>query len=731
MATFNPDAYLADETFNPDAYLGKQVIPVGVSQIPTEIIQTPAPVVTPPSTLESMFGLGSPIARTIKGAVVDPALAVNQMLANTGLFGSSIKQGANTNVQQYEQATQEARQRMGSTGFDPYQLLGNVISPTNRLVGAVNAPMAAATGIIPATTRAAVTGAGLSALQTVNAPTDQYGEKKLEQMATGAVLGPLIQGGISAFSSLAGMVKGLTASGRTEYMRKNLNELAGPEREKVITALRDAQELVSGSRPTVAEAISNIPSSVELMAAQRKLATQSGVAGKFVDRTTEQQASRVRSLQGISGTEVERAALATERGDVTGPMRETALEQANLAGPLFTKLEKEIADKFNSLAAAEQTVGMTGLAATKQQTIADVGRPGWLSAGDIAAEATGRSQAYKELSGILRGEAKLKQFQLNSLEQNGFFPLRAADITDEIDKAIKGTVSDQSKSVLQAVKDKITSKADENGLVNSRDLYENVRKISNQEIAKLLGLGEQYASGGLPQQAASALTNVKKYIDSSLNKSSDGLWSKYLTSYSDYSNKLNRMEIGDFLSKQLQAPLEKERAGVFATAVENAAGTIKKATGIPRYEKLSDVLSAGEVSAVNNVLADLKRVSKADELAKKVGVLDIGLPNLAKEIPSLLSRTVSIGRTAIEHLQRGNAKEFNKQMAELMLNPGATAQFMTSSVKQGKMNELVSSMMKLMDDPTRQAFIQSFTVPALAQEIGSGASRGAIQEFQQ
>jgi hypothetical protein len=130
-------------------------------------------------------------------------------------------------------------------------------------------------------------------------------------------------------------------------------------------------------------------------------------------------------------------------------------------------------------------------------------------------------------------------------------------------------------------------------------------------------------------------------------------------------------------------------------------------------------------------LADLKRVSKADELAKKVGALDTGLPNLAKEIPSLLSRTVSIGRTAIEHLQRGNAKEFNKQMAELMLNPGATAQFMTSSVKQGKINELVSSMMKLMDDPTRQAFIQSFTVPALAQEIGSGASRGAIQEAQQ
>lgn len=712
MATFNPDAYLADETFNPDAYLGKQVTPVGVSQIPTEIIQTPAPVVTPPSTLESMFGLGSPIARTIKGAVVDPALAVNQMLANTGLFGSSIKQGANTNVQQYEQATQEARQRMGSTGFDPYQLLGNVISPTNRLVGAVNAPMAAATGIIPATTRAAVTGAGLSALQTVNAPTDQYVEKKLEQMATGAVLGPLIQGGISAFSSLAGMVKGLTASGRTEYLKKNLNELAGPEREKVITALRDAQELVSGSRPTVAEAISNIPSSVELMAAQRKLAAQSGVAGKFVERTTEQQAARVRALNEIANTEAQRTALATERGAVTGSLREQAINQADQAKQILTNIDEQVTKQAGNI--IKQTVDMMGAAPGTPTARVLTGqiKPAVMEEADIVAK-------------------NLKDFQIKSLEQSGVFPVRASDIVNQLDTAIKGTSSDLSKSVLTFAKNKILSKADENGILSSRDLYDNVRKTLNQDIEAFLQQGQKFAQGGLPEQAAKTAGNVKTFLDASLNKSSDGLWSKYLTSYSDYSNKLNRMEIGDFLSKQLQAPLEKERAGVFATAVENAAGTIKKATGIPRYEKLSDVLSAGEVSAVNNVLADLKRVSKADELAKKVGALDTGLPNLAKEIPSLLSRTVSIGRTAIEHLQRGNAKEFNQQMAELMLNPGATAQFMTSGVKQGKMNELVSSMMKLMDDPTRQAFIQSFTVPALAQEIGSTAARGAIQESQQ
>lgn len=701
----------------PDGLTNEQAL----AKIKASLGGTPAPVAPAApapevGTLERMFGAGSPIVRTVKGAVVDPLLAANQLLASTGLFGEGVRQGATQNVRNVEALVQAGRARVGSEGFDPYQLLGAVVSPANKLVGMAQA--GAAPGLAAMTTRAAGTGAALSALQPVNAPVEQFAEKKFEQMATGAVLGPLLEGGVKGVTALAGLVKGLTPTGRQEFMQKQLNALAGPDRDRVVEALRDARELVSGSRPTAAEAVSSIPSAVELAAAQRKLASQAGTVGKFAERAAESQAARVRALQGIAGTEAERAALAAERGAVTGPMRETALEQANLAGPVFTKLEKEIADKFNSLAAAEQTAGMTGLAATTQQAAAQAGRPGWLSAGDIAAEAAGRARAYKNLAGTLRGEAQLKQFQLNSLEQNGFFPLRATDVTDELDRAIRGTVSDQSKSVLQAVRDKIVSKADENGLLNSRDLYENVRKLSNQDIAKLLGLGEQYASGGLPQQAAAALGNVKKYIDAALNKSSDGLWSKYLTSYTDYSNRLNRMEIGDYLVNKLQTPLDKEMAGVFASAVENAAGTIKKSTGAPRFEKLSDVLTPREVGVVNSVVADLRRASKADELARKLSTVDTELPNIAKEIPSLLNRTLTLAKAALDQLQKGNAAEFNKQMAELMMNPGALAQFMTTAIPKGRVNELTSSMLKLMDEPTRAAFTQSFVIPTSAREIG-------------
>jgi hypothetical protein len=651
-----------------------------------------------PSTMELMFGAGSPIARTVKGAVVDPALAVNQILAQ--VFPESLKKAATQNVVNVEQAVQQGRARIGSTGFDPYQLLGNVISPTNKLVGFTQAPLTAG-GLLSA----GGTGAALSALQPVVAPSEEFAGKKLEQMGTGFVLGPVIQGGVSAISSLAGLFKNLTPTGRQEYMQKQLNELAGPERTRVIESLKDAKELVSGSRPTVAQALSDIPSSVELIAAERKLATQPKVVAKFADRAAEQQAARVRALQNVSGTEADRLAMATERTDVTSPMREMALQQANVAGPIYTRLEREIADKFNSIAAAEQTAGMTGLVSTK-------------STGDIASQAKTQAGLYKELAGNLRKDVQLKQFQINSLEQNGFFPLRASDIIDQLDSAIKGTVSDQSKAVLQGTKEKILSKVDENGLLNSRDVYENIRKPSNQDIAKWLGLSDQYASAGIPAQAAKALGNTKKFIDASLNKSSEGLWSKYLNSYIDYSNKLNRMEIGDYLVNKLQSPMGKEDAGAFASAVENATATIKKSTGIPRFDKLSDVLSAPEIGAVNNVLADLKRSSKADELAKKVGAVEIGGANVAKEIPPLLSRTVSIARSAIEHLQRGNTSAYNEQMAELLMNPGSLAQFMSVGIPKGRLNDLVSSMMKLMDEPTKKAFIQSFTVPSMANEQG-------------
>ena len=546
--------------------------------------------------------------------------------------------------------------------------------------GGLRAGAATIPGSIASRTAGGATVSGISSLATGDNVATGAGVGAV----LGATLGPVLSGGAKALTTFSSLFSGLTQAGRQRVLREQLDTLAGPDRARVIEELRNAKELVTGSRPTAAEAISDIPSAVELAAAQRKLASSSGTAGMFASRTAENQAARVRAINEIAGTEAEQVALAAERGAVTGPMRETALDLSEVAGTRLGNIDRQVNQNFNDL--AQQ------IKATLSPGMADF--------------------AIKDLRATSREAAvALKRAQVDSLEQSGIFPLLASDITDQLDTAIKGTVSDQSKAVLQAVRDKILSKADRNGVISSRDLYENVRKMSNQEIAKLLGLGEQYASGGIPQQAASALANVKKLIDASLDKSSDGLWSKYIGSYKDYSTRLNRMEIGDYLSKKLQAPLDNERAGMFATAVENAAATIKRSTGIPRFDKLSQVLTPREVGTVNAVLADLKRSSKSNELARKMSGIDTSLPDATSAVPPLLDRTLTMVRSAFEFMQRGNQEAFNKQMAELMINPAAMAQFMSVAIPKGRIGETTSAMMKLMNDPTRNAFMQVFAIP--------------------
>jgi hypothetical protein len=683
-----------------------------------------APPAEPPSMVNQMFGLGSPIARFAKGAVVDPLLGVNQLLANALPFGKSIREGANANVRSYDQATDQAREAQGSTGFDPIQLAGAIFSPANKLVGATQA---ATKGGMAALGRSAGTGAVLASVEPVRAPDDQFTEKKLTQAAVGAALGPTVEIGLKALGAVYGAAKGLTATGRETAMRTHLDNLVGPEKTAAIELMRDAKQLVSGSRPTVAETLADLPSAVDLMAAQKKLASSAGTGRFFEVRTSDNQAARLRAIESIAGTPAEQAAVKAERNAVTGAMRETALDQSDTAGGIVTKLEKDIADKYSSRINALQEAGKAESEAARQTTLSNTYSPvpgyprvpgRYTEMAQRVPEYAGTATVFKDIAAQRKSEIGLKQYQLNSLEQNGFFPLKASDLTDQIDTAIRGSRKDEVKAILQETKDKILSKADENGILNSRDLYENVRQSINRDIIGYAAKAGKPFMGGLPEAEAKTATNVKKFIDASLNKSSDGLWTKYIDSYTKYSNKLNRMEVGSFLSNKLNTPLDKESAGVFAAAVENAAATIKSSTGLPRYKNLSDVLSAGEVSTVRDVLADLQRTGKARELSSKISGIEGGLGKPIGEGIDVLSRTVSVMKAGVRYLQQGNQAEFNNKMTELLLDPQAAAQFMSSGIKQGKITEFTSSLMKMMDDPTRAAFKQAFIIPAAAEEVG-------------
>jgi len=645
--------------------------------------------------------LKSAPARFVKGAVVDPALGIAQLV--TGGQNQAINQAVNT----VEQATK-------TDGLDIAGLAGAIVSPANKLALASGAGRLGTGALI---------GAQQGLIQPVQGADRMSGgdfaTTKAGQALIGGVLGGTFDVGIATLQKAAKMTQGLTKEGKDRALQDYLNGLAGPERTAVITALQDARELVTGSRPTAAEALTNIPSASELIALQQKVRTQfGGPKAAFAAREAEQAAAREEAIAKIAGTPEQQRALRMRRDRETGRMREEALKQTDMAGDVVGRLEREISDRFNSIAAAEQTAGMVGEAARRQAATAAQGRPGWLSAGDVAAEAQQRSGAYKDVAAQKRAEAKMKMLQRESLEQNGFYPLRAEDLASQLDSAIKGTNNDVVKQILSETAAKIRSKADENGIVSSRDMYENIRKELNRDIvAALTRVGKAPMQGGLQKQEAEVAGNIKKFIDSAFDRSSDGLWSKYLDTYKKYSQKIDRMRVGEELGKALNTPLNAESAGAFAAAVENASRTIKRAgTDIPRYERLNQLMSPTEMSTINSVRADLTRKVRADEMGAAAGTAP-DVQGKAK-LPQFLSATITTFNAALDALQRGNKAEFNGKIAQLMLEPQKMAEFMTTQIPSGKMTELVRGMTAGMDDRTRKAFINAFTVPSAAGLFG-------------
>ena len=116
------------------------------------------------------------------------------------------------------------------------------------------------------------------------------------------------------------------------------------------------------------------------------------------------------------------------------------------------------------------------------------------------------------------------------------------------------------------------------------------------------------------------------------------------------SKPINQMEIGQFLEKKLVPALSeeaKQKSAAFAGALSDAPGTIKRATGGPRFEELTKILTPEQMAAVNSVKDDLARGARFDVLATKgakaaPNAMDLASASMEREaggkIPNLLHR---------------------------------------------------------------------------------------------
>jgi hypothetical protein len=151
------------------------------------------------------------------------------------------------------------------------------------------------------------------------------------------------------------------------------------------------------------------------------------------------------------------------------------------------------------------------------------------------------------------------------------------------------------------------------------------------------------------------------------------------TTFAEMSKPINQMEVGQYLEGKLTAPLKggAERAGVFATAVKDAAGTLKRATtSEARFKSLTDVLTPDQMAVITAIRDDLERVQTAKAQAQKGAAAAPRISQLASQIgdaPALLNRAVTVANTIYNRLQGQIDRKLAIQIATEMLDPQAAA----------------------------------------------------------
>lgn len=645
-------------------------------------LSTPAGIVTP----EELGG--STAGRVVQG-VLDPLLGLGQ-LASKAIGNDSVSQ----RMQQNELRYQQARKESGAEGVDLARLAGSVASPVNYVVP---------TAGVGSLARSAATGASLAATQPVYG-TDYWSEKGI-QASVGAVLGPLAEYGVKFSGKVLDKMKGLTEAGQMQYLQDLLNKTAGAERDNVVKALATVKPIVPGSRPTAAEALVDIPEAAGIAALQKEVGKSGESGAMLLRREAENEAARQAQLAGIAGTEAERTAMSTARGELFGKYAQPALDANDTVRNAYQNIEKASMGKLSQLigSAEELQAGQAASQAAIMKGSGVVPKPTPVKE-TLTAAAQQRT-------------AQLKAYQRESLAENGLFPLEVNSLVSKLNSALRGTRSDEAKKVLEGVKSDLLEKADNNGFLSSADLYENVRKVMNQNINRYLNQGQQPFQGGIPQQAAAAGDNVKKLIDAELNKSSNGLWGKYIEEYATHSRKLDRMAVGEALQQKLQGSLGNvERAGAFAQAVQEAGSTIKKATGQPRYEKLSQVLTTDETAAVNRVLSDVQRQQKGATLAGQIKAPALTMETPAENV-NLLNRAYTLTKEVLGFIVRGNAEKARESFAKLSLEPQGMAALMQAGPITTQ-RKFVAALNKVLTPEQQQILIQATTVQGPARTAG-------------
>lgn len=146
------------------------------------------------------------------------------------------------------------------------------------------------------------------------------------------------------------------------------------------------------------------------------------------------------------------------------------------------------------------------------------------------------------------------------------------------------------------------------------------------------------------------------------------------------SGPIDQMRVARVLENRLTQPVtgEATRGGMFASGIQEAPTTLRRATGEARFSQLSEVLTPDQMRIVDNIRRDIAREEQANKLARQART---GVPNIeavvteATGAPRLnfLSRVATIANTIMSKLEGKINQELAIKIATDLMDPQATA----------------------------------------------------------
>ena len=372
--------------------------------------------------------------------------------------------------------------------------------------------------------------------------------------------------------------------------------------------------------------------------------------GLVLQRQAQERGARLAGAAGgVTGTERRAAAEVARQGvsTATGPLRDEALARANVAGsvvPTAEQLASMARQQADDITASGIVPRMRGLETRSREQIDAVfqnpdffteSRP-VVRAGEIAEGAGQRADDAIAAQLRLRDTARDMEDVVADLAAQGMQPLQVAPIVGQLRgmAAAPATRADKlQRTTLVRLATDLEKLADENGVIDARDLYQ-IRKTGINDIVDRLLAGRQPTSG-TKERTASLLTGVRQMIDDAIEGSGGTEWKDYLTRTRQGFETVNRQELaskGAQLAQENPSEFIALMRGDRPKIVEDIMGP-----GTKQYDIHGMALADPErYKALQKSAAELETLNRMAELGREGGYVASELAY--RERPSILTR---------------------------------------------------------------------------------------------